>query len=588
MTRPRSLWVSGMVVLAAVAAAGTGVALTQHRGSGGVVARSAGRPKLAARRGGTIVEALPAQTGITWYFPLENGANASLYNAQLTSLLYKPLVYIDPNYSIGYAHSIARKITYSTQGTVYHVFLNPKWHWSNGRPVTTADVLFAWQVAKAASNPKAAQPWPWYGAGSGDVPQGISRVFANGPYEFTVVLKKPANQEWFIYNGLAGGAFTPLPKKLFDRYSGNMTKELAYLGNLATNPRADSVVDGPFKLASAVQNQSWTLVPNPGYSGHKASYARLVLAYETSSTAEFSALKTGQVQVGYLPPAEYGARAELSRDRLRPGYGFAYFDTELNFHPNAPRGMGKVFSQLYVRQALQMGVDQKGISKVIYHGFAAPQYGPIPMKPRTIFYDGALTGLDPFNVKRGKALLEAHGWRLKKGVMTKGSQKLAFTMMYSGGDQAATEAAEYMKQTWSQEGVQVTLKSEPFSTMIGLMSKPGDWQAATDQGIIYGGSYPSGGALFGYVNGVPGGLNDMGYDSPVEQRLIAATHTPWPNQKVNLQHFDAYEAFTARELLNLWTPNVATVVATAKNVHGAFRFGNYTTGFGLPEYWTVR
>lgn len=588
MTRHQTVWVSGIAAAIVVVAAGTGIVVTHEHAVARTAAASRGAPKASGHVGGTIVDALPAQTDITWYFPLENSGNASLYNAQLTNLLYKPLIYIDSNYSIGYRHSIAQRITYGPSGTVYHVYLNPKWHWSDGLPVTTKDVLFTWHVAKAASNPKAAKPWPWYGAGSGDVPQGVKSVTANGPYEFTVTLKQPANQEWFIYNGLAGGAFTPLPAQLFNRYPRNMAKELAYLGNQATNPKADSVIDGPFRLAQAVQSQAWTLVPNPKYDGHTPAYSRLVFAYETSSTAEFAALKTGQVQVGYLPLGEYGARGELTGDRLRPGYGFAYFDTELNFHPNAPGGLGKVFSQLYVRQALQMGIDQAGIAKVIYHGYAVPQYGPIPQRPGTIYEDKALSGLDAFSVTKGKALLMAHGWRMKNGVMTKGTQKLAFTMMYAGGDQAATETAEYMKQTWGQEGIQVTLKSEPFATMIGLMSKPNDWQAATDQGIIYGGSYPSGGALFGYVNGQPGGLNDMGYLSAKEQSLIAATHTPWPNQAVNLNHFDAYEAYTARQLVNLWMPNTATVVATAKDVHGAFRYGNYTTGFGLPEYWTIR
>ena len=533
----------------------------------------------------TIVFALPAQTNIPWYFPFSNGANASLYTAQLISQMFVGLTYVNSNYQLDPANQIAQKIVYNKQGTVYHVFMSHKYKWSDGQPVTSSDVLFTWQLIQALSNPKAPAPWPWYGAGSGDVPQGIQSVVANGPYEFTVTLKQPANQEWFIYNGL--GDFTPYPKQAWDKYPTNMTKEITWLGKMATNPAIDSVVDGPYKLQSAVQNQTWKLVPNPTFGGHKAT-ANIVFAYETSSTAEFAALKTGQVQVGYLPLSEFGARAELP-DHLVPGYNFGYFDIELNFHKQAPGGLGVAFDQLYVRQALEMGIDQKAIADVIYHGYMVPVYGPIPPQPKTPYLDPRLAKpLYPFNPQAGKALLEKHGWHEVGGVMTKNGTKLQFTMIYSAGDIAATEQVELVQQDWAQEGVKVTLKPEPFSTLIGLMSKPNDWQSAGDQGITYGGSYPSGGTLFGYVNGQPGGLNNMGWDTPEEQALIAATHKPWPNQEQNLKHFYAYEYYTAQQLVNLWMPLNDNLNEIAPNVNVPTWSLNNTTGFPLMQYWSVK
>jgi len=533
----------------------------------------------------TIVFALPAQTNIPWYFPFSNGANASLYTFQLISQLYVGLTYVNANYQLDPADQIAQKITYNPQGTVYHVFMNPKYHWSDGKPVTSADVLFTWQLIQALSNPKAPAPWPWYGAGSGDVPQGIQSVVANGPYEFTVTLKQPANQQWFIYNGL--GDFTPYPKQAWDKYPNNMNEEIKWLGQMATNPAIDSVVDGPYKLSSAVQNQEWTLVPNPTFGGHKAT-AKIVFAYESSSTAEFAALKTGQVQVGYLPLSEYGARDELP-DHLVPGYNFGYFDIELNFNKQTPGGLGSVFSQLYVRQALEMGIDQKAIADVIYHGYMVPVYGPIPPEPKTPFLDPRLAKpIYPFNIAAGKALLEKNGWHEVNGVMTKDGKQLAFTMIYSAGDIAATEQLELVQQDWAQEGVKVTLKPEPFTVLIGLMSKPNAWQAAGDQGITYGGSYPSGGTLFGYLNGQPGGLNDMGWNDPTENALIQATHEPWPNAQTNLQHFYAYEYYTAKELVNLWMPLNDNLDEIAYNVNIPTWSLNNTTGFPLMQYWTVK
>lgn len=166
--------------------------------------------------------ALPPQTNLTWYFPLLNGSNNTVYNGDLVNELYLPLYYINNNLAIDYHYAAATNVTYNPAGTVYHVFLNKTLKWSDGVPVTSKDVLFTWKLLQATSAKNAPQPWPWAGAGSGDVPQGIKSVVANNAYEFTVTLKKPANQDWFIYNGLAD--FQPLPMQAWNKY-GNPAAE---------------------------------------------------------------------------------------------------------------------------------------------------------------------------------------------------------------------------------------------------------------------------------------------------------------------------------------------------------------------------
>ncbi len=556
----------------------TAVALLAASALGSVASAKSVR-RAAPQYGGTLVWALPEQADINWYLPLANGANDSLYNFQLLNQMYLPLVYVANDYHFDYANSIATKVVYNKEGTVYQVFMNPKWHWSDGTPVTSKDVLFTWQLIQATSNPKAAAPWPWVGAGSGDVPQGIQSVVANGPYEFTITLKQPANQGWFMYNGLSD--FMPLPMQAWDKYPNNMTQEIKWLGTQATSPTIDSVIDGPFKLSSAVNNQSWTLVPNPNYSGPKPYLSKVVFAYQTSDSSEFAALKTDSVQLGYLPLGDYGARAELP-DHLLTTYDFGYGGIWPNMNAQAPGGAGSLLSQLYIRQAMEMDINQNAISKIIWHGAAEPLYGAIPPNPKTIFLSPELAKpIYPYNPAAAKALLEKHGWHEVDGVMTRGSQKLQFSMLARSGDIAVTEEGEYIQQEWGQIGIKVTLKPEPFSTQIGIISKPNDWQLSYGVNIIYGGSYPSGFELFGKG----GGLNDMGYVNAKEEALINATHQPWPNDQVNLQHYFAYANYTAEQLPNIWVPLHGTIIAWAPNVHITVANYNPTTGDPLIQYW---
>lgn len=478
------------------------------------VAAHPARRAASPQKGGTLVIALTPQANINWYFPYRNNQNDTIYNGTAIGLMYEPLLYIDDHYNIAWKQSLASNVTYNASGTVYHVFLNKNDRWSNGSPITSADAQFGWQVLLATEAAHAAAPWPNSELGNGGLPGNAKSFVVNSPDEFTITLKKPVNQLWFLYNGLDG--LEVLPRQAWDKYPTDMTREIAYLGANATNPRFETVVSGPFMMQSATQDQSWVFVPNPNFSGHKPYVSRLILQYEGSDAAEFAALKTGQVQIGYLPTADYSARSQLP-DRLYVEYPFDFGFTWLNMNPNAQNGVNKIFDNLYVRQAMQMGIDQAAMIKAAFHGFGAPQYGPIPQNPRTIFFDPKLSKpLYPFNPQAGKKLLEAHGWRESGGVMTKGGKQLSFTMAYPSGAVAWEYVAEILQQKWAAEGIKVTLNPMPIGSEIGLVGNPAKWEVATGIYWYYGGTYPSGEQMFFKDQS----FDHQGWNNPQENRLI--------------------------------------------------------------------
>lgn len=566
-----------------------GLALSMTAMIAGCGATSTSSSSVVSNRpvsGGTIVNALPPQTNLTWYFPLGDAANDTLYDFQLIDAMYMPLFYVDNQYTINYGDSIASRVTYNKAGTVYHVYMNPKWKWSDGQPVTSADVLWTWNIIRAISAPSAPAPWPYEDANQGDIPNGVKSIVANGNYEFTVTLSKPANQQWFIYNGLS--QLSPMPEQAWNKYPSNLTEEITYLGKNATNPSFDTVVDGAYKLGQAISSQSWTLIPNAHFSGRRA-YDKIVMAYEGSNAAEFAALKTGAVQVGYVDLAEYGARGELKDvDTLWPGYNFGFQFLSLNLNAHAEAGLGPVFSQLYVRQALEEAIDQKTINRDIYYGYAPPQYGPIPSKPATAYLDPTLEKpLYPFNLSAAKALLTSHGWHEVNGVMTKGGQSLAFKLMYSSGSQSTTDEMTLIQNEWASIGVKVTLLPEPFATMVGIITSPADvskWDAVSGIGWTYGGSYPSGDEIF-----EPSAeLNFYGYNNPKENSLISTTIAPAASEEASLKAFFSYETYTSKELPVLFINNPGTIEAVAKNVHDVTPTTlNPVTGYALYQDWWV-
>ncbi len=552
-------------------AAGCGTTTTTSAG--------AGHP-LTPHKGGTLTVALPSDTNINWYIPMTNAANDQVYNGWLQDQIYKPLIHLNDAYQIVWKQSVASKITYNKQGTVYHVFIGKNWKWSNGMPVTAQDLLFTYNAIKAASASKVAQPWPFVGAGTGDIPFGVQSAVATNNHEVTFTLKKPVNQQWFIYNGLI--QLTPMPAKALDKYGSNWTKEVKYLGSIATNPAtAKMASDGPFILKSATPNQNWVLAPNKNYGGHKASVSKLVFAYESSNTAEFAALKSGNVNLGYIDPSQLGASKALTSqgDKIFPGYSLGVFWTEMNMWPKSPAKT--IFDHLYVRQALMESINQQAIIKHIDHGYAVPQYGPLPGTPKTKYYSASAEPIIPYNLSAAKKLLTSHGWHEVNGVMTKGGQKMQWTMLYVTGLQSELQQVQFMKQEWAKIGVQVTLKGEGFNQFISMTSNKSNtsWQLANGSGWIYNGPgwMPTGGQLFSST--APSGT---GYANSHENALIAATHVPYATQADFMKAFFSYEAYTAKQLPFLWQPNPATINVAANTVIGAQKYSNPTTG--NPSY----
>lgn len=432
----------------------------------------------SASAGGTAVVALSPQSAPNWFFPVLSLADYSDLNTQVESMLYEPLIYINQSDQVDYQRSLATSIVPSDNDQVYTVTLGNKYRWSNGKPVTAADVIFTWNIMKAASGTNPSLPWGYGGEGIGGVPSLWSHVAAKNAHTVVITLTKPTDPTWFIHNGLA--QIMPAPSSVWNKYPHDMIRELKYIQSLANSPKnaAYRVVDGPYALKSMEPNASWVFMPNESFGGHKSSLSQVILQYETSPSSEFTGLKTGTVTVGFLPPSLWDSRKELSNDVLSTTYLLGFNFLVPNLSPKAPNGIGKTFNHLYVRQALQEGVDQEAIIHTMFHGHGVVETGPVPSQPPTPFFDPQLKNpVYPFNPQAGKRLLLSHGWRMENGVMTKGAEKLSFTLEYSSGSQTYTDIAQLLKSDWAQEGIQVSLNSAPFDSVIAeaTPTDPSKW-----------------------------------------------------------------------------------------------------------------
>jgi peptide/nickel transport system substrate-binding protein len=526
----------------------------------------------------------------TWWFPILSATANSVANAG-PGLMYKPLVWIGRNGTINWARSIAQRIVVSAHDTVYTIYLNPRWHWSNGRPVTAADVAYAWTLNAASAQPNA----PWINAAAGAPSfDAIRSVAAVGPFVVRMTVTQPFNPYWVELNVLGDGYLNPIPQFVWDRDPANMTQELKWIATVADQPTFPGyqIVDGPYKLGKVVPDAYWTLVANLRYDGHKPAARTLVYVDETAESGIWLGLRKGLFDDASIPPSDSGLRAELRGYTIRPnGYVYGFNLIQPNFSVHAP-GIGGLFRHLYFRQAMQLGIDQLAIIRHFYGGAGVPGCTAAAPEPPNQFYDPHVCRAGyPFNPARGRRLLERHGWREVHGVMERAGRRLAFTMQFLAGSATDAAIAQLLKADWAQEGIDVTLQPETFDALVTLVTTPQDADRWTL--VWWGGGWGQGAfpALRIYKCG---SADDFGgYCSATLDRLIQRAYEPGTLAQTRARLF-AYETFVAHQLPVLFMPDYvssggiypAPYQAVRPWLHGTVRY--FSPLFGAePWRWTV-
>jgi peptide/nickel transport system substrate-binding protein len=577
-------------------------------------------------KGGTATVALPAGVTNNWIFPFYAISNSSVYNSnQFQWMFYRPLYMFgnntNTNVTINYPLSPANPPDYTNGGKT--VVINMKgWKWSDGETVNAQSLIFFLNMAKAEKN-------NWYAYSKSLLPDNVASYKATGPNQLTIQLSSQYSSIWYTYNQLSeinpmplawdvtslgakpgsGGCTTDTAADNWAKCKAVytfLTAQSKIASTYATSPLW-SVVDGPWKLSSFNTNGNVTIVPNKAYSGSpKPKLSAIKFLPYTADSAEYTALKTGQLDVGYIPTQDVGQKPANSwlpasnplgsSYYLEPFFSYGIEYAQPNF--NNPQ-VGHMVRQLYIRQAMQYAENQPGISSAIWRGYATPVSGPVPTVPTNEFLPAIQKenngqGPYPYNPAKAKALLTSHGWSEVGGVMqcqdpskcgtgiTKGEQ-LKMTFVYSTGIAAATATYQTIKSEESQIGIDVTLVGQSFDSIIGesLPCAPmgpkcnvqvfafGGW------GFDGPGFEPTGEPLFA----TGAGSNSGNYSNPEMDKLINETHT-----SSSLAVFHQYATYAAQQLPFMWVPNPNPfqIQAVTSKLHGVAFSPMFTL---LPEYW---
>ena len=355
----------------------------------------------ADRRGGELVAAIRDDPSS---FNPYVGQGTSALEA-LTHLIHAPLVRIDRVTGELQPWLVERWFR-SADGLTWTLKLREGVRFSDGSPLTSADVLFAFEAVNAPGSASA--------IGDSILVNG-KRIRATAADATTVVLRFPAP----LGNGLQ--LLDNLP--ILPRHKLEPAMRAGRLGEawrLTTAP-ADVVGLGPFRLVSYTPAQRLVLERNPFYWRHDTDGTalprldRLTVTIVRDQDTEMLRLQQGQIDIASreIRPEDYAAvRRAVAQGTLQladAGIGLdpnmLWFNLSAKAYAGDPR---KAWLQSDdFRRAISLGVDRTTVVNQVYLGAGVPVSGVVSPGNRQWYAPAASS--DGFDPARARALLARMG-----------------------------------------------------------------------------------------------------------------------------------------------------------------------------------
>jgi peptide/nickel transport system substrate-binding protein len=579
----------------------------------------------AATPSGTLTFAEGPGAAPNYIFPYMSCTNFSVSTLNAFQFeMYRPLYWFGLGANANYAPSVSLANTpVFSNGNKTVTITTKGWKFADGQTINAQSVMFFLNMYHAVPT-----DYCGYNAGYG-IPDQVASASGTGN-TVTLQMKESVNPNWFLYNYLseltpmadawdltgpgqtatcAAGTYgdkttDAICKAVYTYLTSQAMKETTY-----TDSMWQAGTDGPWKLTHFDSIGNVTFVPNPTYSGpQKAQVAKVVELPFTTTSAEQIALRAGEVDLGYVdnssltsdgtpthPGANWGPIA--SKFNLEVGAPWSVDYAPYNLNPKNPES--KFLNQLYIRQALQLTVDQPLMIKQILKGYGYQQINPMPpAAPASITGGASTVNPYPYNPKKAAALLKSHGWVSVGGFLScnkpgvaasdcgKGIKKgdvLTVTMLYGSGVPSLQTQVDTEVSEWRSLGIDALESGAPFNSVVSdCVSNSSTWSICLwGAGWIYAPDYyPSGESLF-----VPGASFNIGaYSNPALTATVKASTFGTASLK-------SFANLAAQQLPVLYQPNqpngysgsgIGEVIKTLKS---SISFTPNSLVNFMPEYY---
>jgi peptide/nickel transport system substrate-binding protein len=335
---------------------------------------------------------------------------------------------------------LATSWSHSKDGLVWTYHIRHGVKWSDGKPLTAADVAYTFQRSIQPNSTEFADNEAYVGE--------IKSVKATDRYTVVMTVKH----------------FTPvmnrleipiLPEHIWKHVS---EKQLGSFKNL--NP----VGSGPFTVSSFQSNQTITLKAKPDYWGGKPGIKKLVFQRFDNPTAEKLALANGTIDFaeGLTPALWHSLEGSPGVKLVNAEAG--NFD-ELAFNTGAATISGKpigngspAMKDVDVRRAISYAINTSELVKKVLLNTGEVGTSIIPPIYSEFHYSPPASATYHYDPAKAKQMLDAAGWKMgPNGIRVKKGKQLSLRLFVRNQSPTQTQDAPYIKGWLNAIGIKVTV-----------------------------------------------------------------------------------------------------------------------------------
>jgi peptide/nickel transport system substrate-binding protein len=390
-----------------------------------------------SQTGGTLIDATTGEpSGLISMIAGESASSA------ISSNIFNRLLKYDKNLDI--EGELAESWQVSADQKTITFKLKPNLKWADGKPLTSADVLWTWQ---AVTDDKNGSPY------ASDF-QLVKKAEAPDANTFSVTYSEPFAPALDSWSGLQ-----ILPKHLLEG------KDL-HTTTFARKPVGSSY----YQLDSWNSGENLKLSRNPTSVLGPANINQLITRIIPDKSAQFLELMAGNIDSMGLDPVQY-SRIVPARPKLTQtlnlykelGSGYIYMGFNLNHKP---------FDDVRVRKAINYAIDKQEIIDGVYLGLGINIASPY--KPGTRWSN---PNLQPYayDPEKAKALLKEAGFVMNSsGILERDGKPLSFEII-TNQNKEREKSAVLIQRRLKDVGIEVKIRAIEWASFISRFIKTGDF-----------------------------------------------------------------------------------------------------------------
>lgn len=452
-----------------------------------------------AQTGGTLISAMPSDPSSM--IGMVAGESASL---AIGAYLFNSLLKYNQNLDL--AGELAESWQVAADNKTITFKLKSGLQWADGKPLTSEDVLFTWQLV---TDEKTHSPY------ASDY-QLVTKAEAPDAQTFIVHYSQPfapALESW--------ASLQVLPKH-------KLAGQDIHTTSFAQKPLGSHY----YQLKEWRHGEYLKLEKNPKSVLGPANIDTLVERIIPDPAAQFLELMADNIDSMNMDPITY-ARIIPSRPALQAqlnqykelGNSYTYLGFNLKRKP---------FDDVRIRKAINYAIDKQEIIDGVYLGLGIAIASPY--KPGTRWSNPQLTPY-PFDPAKAKQLLVEAGYQDSDGdgYVERDGKTLSFEMLTNLGNKQREKTAVIIQRRLKEVGIDTRIRTLEWASLLTNFIKPGDFDA-----VVMGwglGLDPDQYNIWHSSQQNPGQFNFIGYHNPVVDQLLEQGRLEFdPEKRMHIYH----------------------------------------------------